>query len=482
MKINLAFSSKFVLLVLLLHKSRWAANCQHNSEQVQLALDQSNESWPHLIWPAKFQERSKATDSNHWLLDPEYLESSFQHLISTNGCVPNPRDPDRTRNVSEIIVSRGYSVEEHDVITEDGYILNVQRIINPLARTRRPRPIILQHGLMSSSIDWVLNSADAKPRAWPIDGQATSNTTKYHQNSLAFYLANLGYDVFLSNSRGNIYGRRHTRLNVEDSKFWDFCFDEKILYDLPATINYVQRLTGSTKVGYVGFSQGAAMMFGLMADYPDYADQIEPFIAFGPVAYVDNALTPFKRFSFLTPFLQHMNAPFTVNRALVAFLATQVCNREVIQKEICANVFFLLAGFDEEGYDATLLPSYLCHMPSDTSVRNMAHYGQEIRSGRFAHFDFGFDANMAKYGRQMPPDYDLAKIRSNSMIFFVAQNDWLASPSDVSHLISSLRVKLHDLVNMTETNPRWNHIDFVYSKRVGDLVNTRVYQYLKEFE
>jgi hypothetical protein len=37
-------------------------------------------------------------------------------------------DPDLNKNVSQIIVERGYPCEEHVVQTEDGYLLSVQRI------------------------------------------------------------------------------------------------------------------------------------------------------------------------------------------------------------------------------------------------------------------------------------------------------------------------------------------------------------------
>ncbi|KAH9377203.1 hypothetical protein HPB48_011011 [Haemaphysalis longicornis] len=60
---------------------------------------------------------------------------------------------------TEIISSKGYPVEERYVITEDGYVLTVFRI--PFGRTGRGnqrRPVVfLQHGLLCSAADWVIN-------------------------------------------------------------------------------------------------------------------------------------------------------------------------------------------------------------------------------------------------------------------------------------------------------------------------------------
>lgn len=424
-----------------------------------------------------------------------------------------PLDPDTHRNVPEIIKSRGFQVEEHDVTTKDGYILTVHRIVNPLIEEKdraQLKPVIMQHGLMSSSVDWVINSVNVRPSKFPRDSSTDSNIrqdrkldaatgsrepserspdsqpdrlfdTQENPNSLGFYMANEGYDVFLANSRGNIYGQRHVNRSSWEPKFWDFTFDEQIKFDLVDTIEFVKDLTKHKKLGYVGHSQGTAMMFGLLSEQPDYADVIEPYIALAPVAYVSHSISPVKYFAVYTPLFQHINLWFGTSNEAVKYLAPIVCGPKVIRRDICANIFFLSVGFDESELDDSRVSAYLTHMPSGTSVKNIAHYGQMVLSGRFAKFDHGILGNLVQYGQTRAPDYDLSKIRSDSIVLFHAENDWLASPKDVAHLRKSLTVEPYKSFNVTESRPKWNHVDFLYGKSCGELVNKKILQVFDHF-
>ena len=44
----------------------------------------------------------------------------------------------------------------------------------------------------------------------------------YLTQKTAFRLADAGYDVWLGNSRGNIYSRRHAWLETDDPQFWQY--------------------------------------------------------------------------------------------------------------------------------------------------------------------------------------------------------------------------------------------------------------------
>uniref|UniRef100_A0A023G455 Putative triglyceride lipase-cholesterol esterase n=1 Tax=Amblyomma triste TaxID=251400 RepID=A0A023G455_AMBTT len=55
-----------------------------------------------------------------------------------------------------------------------------------------------------------------------------------------------------------------------------------ITYDLPAQIDYVLSKTGQRRLQYVGWSQGTTIMFGLLAEKPQYNEKIQLFHAMAP--------------------------------------------------------------------------------------------------------------------------------------------------------------------------------------------------------
>ncbi len=106
---------------------------------------------------------------------------------------------------------------------------------------------------------------------------------------MAFILANLGYDVWLGNNRGNKYSKNHKNISIKEKKFWDFSFHEMGLYDLPAIIDYIRTTTGVEKITYIGHSQGTTQMFAGLSLKNDYYSKIlNVFTALGPVTNLEN--------------------------------------------------------------------------------------------------------------------------------------------------------------------------------------------------
>lgn len=57
----------------------------------------------------------------------------------------------------QIIARHGYPSETHTVVTEDGYLLQLHRIPGSKNGTLGGPPVFLQHGLLGSSSDWIIN-------------------------------------------------------------------------------------------------------------------------------------------------------------------------------------------------------------------------------------------------------------------------------------------------------------------------------------
>ncbi|GFS27212.1 lipase [Elysia marginata] len=363
------------------------------------------------------------------------------------------KNPEVDMNVTELIKSKGYPVERHTVITEDGYILGLYRIPHGLHNRsgKGPRPVVLlQHGVMASCDDFLVNPAN---------------------ESLGFILADAGADVWLANSRGNIYSRRHTILSPKSLEFWEFTWDDMAQYDLPANIYYILNQTGHEQLYYVGHSQGSAIAFARFSEDQELASRVKHIMALAPIGRVKNMISPPLRL--LVPYAERMDSffdafghgEFGIPRPLLRLLAGTLCAEW--GAPVCENLVFLMTGFDSKSLNTSRVDVYLSHDPAGTSSRTILHWAQNVRSGQFQHFDFGEKENLIKYGQKSPPLYHPSRVKTPVAIFRGGR-DWLADTKDVEWLIPQLNVT-HDIYV-----PFYDHVDLTY----GFDAATRIYKYI----
>lgn len=364
---------------------------------------------------------------------------------------------------TEIIEGMGYPAEVHQVTTADGYVIELHRIPPTASDAKESRPsVLLQHGILGSSADWVLNTAD---------------------EALAFLLAEAGYDVWLGNSRGNTYSHQHNELSPDEIAFWNFSWDEMAYYDLPASIDYILQTTGADDLFYVGFSMGTTNFFAMMSERPEYNEKVRVMAALAPVAFMDHMKSPIRE---LAPYSNDLDTVLTLlgvgeflpSSNVTDYVAEHYCDAETsVNPDLCYNIFFLLVGPDASELNKEYLPSILAHTPAGTSVHAVNHYGQVVMSGEFMKYDYGLLGNLNHYGQNTPPLYNLSNVTLPVGLFH-SDNDWMAAPEDVARLehllpnvVLSHHVEFHD----------FNHADFIWAIHAREYVHQYVLELLAQY-
>ncbi|KAM4851988.1 lipase member K [Thomomys bottae] len=352
-------------------------------------------------------------------------------------------NPEATMNISQIISFWGYPHEKYDVVTKDGYILGIYRITHGRGCLRKTvsRPVVyLQHGLIASASNWICNLPN---------------------NSLAFLLADHGYDVWLGNSRGNTWSRKHIKLSPKSSEYWAFSLDEMAKYDLPATINFIIEKTGQEQLYYVGHSQGTTIAFIAFSTNLELAKRIKVFFALAPVVTVKHTRSPMRKLTTLSR--QAVKAlfgdkMFSSHTLFDQFIATKVCNQKVFHP-VCSNFLFTMSGYDPENLNMSRLDVYLSQGPAGTSVQNMLHWAQAVNSGQLQAFDWGNSAkNMMHFHQLTPPVYNITKMQVPTAIWS-GGHDVVADIRDTEDLLP----KVANLIYYKNI-PHYNHLDFYLGK------------------
>ncbi|KZL81032.1 sterol esterase [Colletotrichum incanum] len=185
----------------------------------------------------------------------------------------------------------GLDVEEFQVQTEDGFLIDLWHVYDPKEYTRmseddrsdrgpdiftpskkklkdpsqkRKFPVLLIHGLLQSSGAYCTNDED----------------------SLAFYLCKSGYDVWLGNNRCG-FKPKHASLDYSDPRMWCWNIRQMGVFDLPALTSRVLYETGFEKIGLICHSQGTTQTLVALAkeQRPDLGEKLTVFCALAPAAY-----------------------------------------------------------------------------------------------------------------------------------------------------------------------------------------------------
>jgi lysosomal acid lipase/cholesteryl ester hydrolase len=325
----------------------------------------------------------------------------------------------------ELVMSRGFPLEIHYVETEDGYILKMYRIPGGKGeinyRKKQKQSILLIHGIFDSSDGWVCNS---------------------EENCIPFILANLGYDIWLGNSRGNKHSRIHKKYNSESKEMWNFSFHEMGLYDLPAYIDHITKInTWSQKIIYIAHSQGTTQMFAALTQNLEYfQNKIKLFIALAPVAKnwnMNSKLLTLMRILRLDEICERL----AFHELFCNDKEFEKLNSWILPKlpYLCTIAANMICDVNSGKYNNSKMMSvYVSHQPGGSSLKAISHFVQLIRSRKFRMYDYGKKMNKIIYHNEEPTEYDLKTICSIPIGLFSGLDDKLATPKDVEWLENEL--------------------------------------------
>mmetsp|Transcript_30192 Transcript_30192/g.48755 ORF Transcript_30192/g.48755 Transcript_30192/m.48755 type:complete len:428 (-) Transcript_30192:201-1484(-) len=335
----------------------------------------------------------------------------------------------------QLIQYRGYPVEEHVVQTKDGFILVLHRIPGPRGSPRlsqRP-PVFVMHGFLMNSEAWVVPAPD---------------------KSIAFLLADAGYDVWLGNSRGNKYSHKHIFLRPNDEKYWDFSIDDMARYDVPACLEYVLDNTRSQTLTYIGFSQGTAQAFACFSTHPHLARRVNLFVALAPATTVNGLHN-----SMVDALVK--SAPEVIFLLMgrkvllpMSLFWRSVLSRQNFARTIDVSLQFLF-GWSTVNIAEEHKQLYYSHLYSTGSVKTVVHWFQIMRSGRFQMYDdMASLAPAPKYRTVQPPSYPLFQLQCPTAVFYGGKD----TIPNIKNLLAALPATcfIHE-------EPTYEHLDFLWA-------------------
>uniref|UniRef100_A0A182JAQ3 Uncharacterized protein n=1 Tax=Anopheles atroparvus TaxID=41427 RepID=A0A182JAQ3_ANOAO len=304
----------------------------------------------------------------------------------------------------ELITKYGYPVESHQVTSADGYIISVTRI--PSKKVVHPWPVLLVHGLLASSADFLIIGPN---------------------NSLAYLLADRGYD------------------------------------------------TGARQLNYIGHSQGTTVFFVMASSRPEYNDKIAHMYALSPAVFVKHMRSPLSRWLVqhanllqdlfdtfgIHRFLPHSDGQLKISQMLCPLAETE---------NLCMQIVSLTVGPNPKMVDMVAMQVLTGHDPAGASVKQLMHFAQLHRSGKFRQYDYGRRNNTERYSHWKPPAYNLSAITAPVTIFY-ARNDWLIDPRDALRFARLLPKE--PTVHLVEDD-NFNHLDFTMAKNARPMVYERI--------
>lgn len=399
----------------------------------------------------------------------------------------------------------GFKYELYDAMADDGYITQITRVVNPLVERNNLRypPIVMEHGgTIDPAVYLVASSIQHFPERWPRrpeDGPMRSSN-----RSLAFMLANNGFDVFLCETRGsNDYNNRHSPMkalksNLKGRKdnlnrtymenvdavtkqwdFWSFTQDDIIANEFKAHIDTVMKVTGASHVSLFTFSLSTPTGFAFLSIRPDYARKIHGFVSMAPI-------TTGRGLNSMLKFFMERACPL-VPESIGTLLFTHIIfsqpmrdltmmmmKNKRLRYSLLKMGLTLVMGSSAQ-YRTNLELNLLGHLMRRLSFKEAKQMCQQMSSDRLQKYDYGPIKNMQLYGTATPPVYDISNLQIRDWLLVSGWNDAFSTPSMVNDLLKTVNPK-----PIAHVIAPYNHLDLVSAFDNDKYTNRPILEYFEK--
>ncbi|XP_022137231.1 lipase member N isoform X2 [Momordica charantia] len=311
------------------------------------------------------------------------------------------------RTCQDVISELGYPYEAIRVVTNDGYVLLLERIPRRDAR----KALYLQHGLFDSSMGWVSNGVVGSP---------------------AFAAFDQGYDVYLGNFRG-LVSREHIDKNISSRQYWKYSMNEHAMEDIPAMIEKINDVkTSELKLSQPELAEetdndqpfklcalchsmgGAAMlMYVITRRIEEKPHRLSRLVLLSPAGFHDDAPFIFTIVEnllllsapILAPFVPGLYIPTRFFRMLLNKLARDFHHYPAVGGLVQTVVSYFVGGDSSNWVGVLGTPHYNMNDMPGVAFRVGVHIAQMKHAKKFRMFDYGnASANMEAYGSPEPLD------------------------------------------------------------------------------
>ncbi|KAI9365373.1 Alpha/Beta hydrolase protein, partial [Zopfochytrium polystomum] len=251
-------------------------------------------------------------------------------------------------------------------------------------------PVLMLHGLFQSAGVWVSNGP----------------------SSLAFYLVDQGFDVWLGNNRAVI--PRHTHLTPRSAAYWNWSLDELAQHDVPTLLTHILAHTGRHRAAVVGHSQGNAQVFLALHRDPALSGHLSVLVALAPAVYVGGLVaTAFPLRLLVGCAGARFRAVFGVHGFVPVMNAVQRWAPPRVFMGLAYRMFRYLFGWTDAHWQKSRKATYFQFTPRPLSTKIIHHWAQIATTKVIGPFqDRGLDAN------EQPCSFDLGCVQCPVALFY----------------------------------------------------------------